>query len=66
MHEASALLFRVTDSGGMGGVDVSAFGPSSAAVWGLVLAKVQIAAGWPPFPESCLILAPALLAPYSA
>jgi hypothetical protein len=29
----------------MGGVDVSASGPSSAAVSGLVLARVQFAAG---------------------
>jgi len=36
MHEASALLFRAADSGGMGGVDVSASGPSSSAVSGLV------------------------------
>ena len=36
MHETSALLFRAADSGGMGDVDVSTSGPSSAAVWGLV------------------------------
>src|ERR1700738_4731392 len=36
MHEASALLFRAAYSGGMGGVDVSASGPSSSAVSGLV------------------------------
>ena len=35
MHEASALLLRAADAGGMVGVDVSASGPSSAAVWGL-------------------------------
>ena len=35
MHEASALLFRAADSGGMGGVDVSASGPSSSAISGL-------------------------------
>ena len=50
MHEASALLFRAADSGGMGGVDVSASGPSSAAVSVLVSAKVQFAAGWFAFP----------------
>src|SRR5215467_3593128 len=36
MHEASALLFRAVNSGGMGGVDVSTSGPSSAAISGLV------------------------------
>ena len=36
MHEASALLFWAADSGGMGGADVSASGPSSATVSGLV------------------------------
>jgi hypothetical protein len=56
MHEASALLFRAADSGGMGGLDVSASGPPSAAVSGLLPAKVQFAAGWFPFPEGCLIL----------
>ena len=39
MHEASALLFRAADSGGMGGVDVSASGPSSAAVSSVVPAR---------------------------
>jgi hypothetical protein len=37
MHEASALLFRAADPGGMGSVDAPASGPSSAAVWGLGL-----------------------------
>ena len=36
VHEASALLFRSPDSGGMGGVDVSASGSSSSAISGLV------------------------------
>ena len=38
MHKASPLLFRAADSGRMGGVDVSASGPSSPAVSGLMLA----------------------------
>jgi hypothetical protein len=39
MHEASALLFRAADAAGMGGVGVSASGPSSAAVWRVVPAR---------------------------
>ena len=57
MHEASALLFRVADSGGMGDVDVSASGPSSAAVWGLVPARVSFAAGRFPSPEGFSFIA---------
>ena len=36
MQHASALFFRAVDPGGVGDVDVSTSGPSSAAVWGLV------------------------------
>src|ERR1700676_591605 len=52
MHEASPLLFRAADSGGMGGVDVSAYGPSSSAVWGLVPGESPVR-GWAAFPEGC-------------
>src|SRR5258708_14509645 len=45
MHQASALLFRAADPGGMGGVDAPAPGPSSAAVWGLAPAWIPFAAG---------------------
>src|SRR5208283_159252 len=45
MLEASALFLRAADSDGMGGVDVSASGPSPAAVSGLVQARVLFEAG---------------------
>ncbi len=46
MHEASAFLFRAADSCGMGGVDVSAPGSSSAAVSGLVPGAGQSSPGF--------------------
>jgi hypothetical protein len=41
MHKTSALFFRAADSRGMGDVDVSAFGPSSASIWCLALAPMR-------------------------
>jgi hypothetical protein len=46
MHKASTLLFRAADSCGMGGVDVSAPGSSSAAVSGLVPGAGQSSPGF--------------------
>jgi hypothetical protein len=46
MHEASAFLFRAADSCGMGGVDVSAPGSSSATVSGLIPGAGQSSPGF--------------------